>query len=72
MKRQELQQFVDRAPFRRFAVRLSNGATYQFEKPKDLGVTKDLSTLVYFGDHGGLVLIDAENIEEIIDTKNQP
>lgn len=69
MKAREIQQFVERFPFRRFAVRLSNGATYEFEKARDLGVTKDLSTLVYFGDQGGLVLINAENIVEIIDPK---
>lgn len=71
MKTQELQPFVDRTPFRRFSVRLLNGKLYQFAKPKDLGATKDLNTLIYFSDHGGLVLIDAEHIVEVIDEPNQ-
>jgi hypothetical protein len=67
MKTRELQQFVDRTPFRRFSVRLSNGKLYQFEKPKDVGASKDFHRLVYFDESGAVVLIDAENIVEIID-----
>jgi hypothetical protein len=66
MKLNDLQQFVDREPFHRFSVRLSNGARYDFETQRDIGAAKDYSTLVYFGDRG-LVLIDAENIVEVFD-----
>ena len=67
MKTQDIQPFVERVPFRKFSVRLSNGARYAFETIKDVGATKDLSTLIYFGNEGGLVLIDTENIVEVID-----
>jgi hypothetical protein len=67
MKTTELQQFIDRNPFRSFSVRLSNGKLYQFQRPKDLGASKKLHTLVYFDDSGSVVLIDTENIVEIID-----
>jgi hypothetical protein len=67
MKTAEIQQYIERSPFRSFSVRLSNGKLYQFEKPRDVGATKDFQTILYFGDNGGLVLIDTENIVEIID-----
>lgn len=66
MKTEELKQFVSRNPFRPFTVRLSNGVRYNFETRQHLGATRNLDTLVYFGDEGGLALIDSENIVKVI------
>lgn len=71
MKPQDLKSFVQRSPFRAFSVRLSNGAVYDFKKREDLGATKNLQTLVYFANRGGLVLIDSENIVEIIEPERK-
>jgi hypothetical protein len=69
MKTTEIKPFVDRTPFRPFAVRLTNGARYEFRDSKSLGATRDGETLFFFGETGGFVLIDAENIVEIINEK---
>jgi hypothetical protein len=66
MKTSEIKPFVERAPFRPFAIRLSNGARYDFREPRSLGATRDAETLFYFGETGGFVLIDADNIVEVI------
>lgn len=58
---------VERQPFRPFAVRLSDGAKYNFKSRRDLGATKDCLTLYYFADAGGSVRIDADNIVEIFE-----
>lgn len=65
MKTAEIKPFVDHVPFRPFAVRLSNGARYDFRDPKSLGATRDGETLFYFGEAGGFVLIDTGNIVEV-------
>ena len=63
----ELQQLIDRIPFRPFGVRLVNGARYDFQTCKDLGAPKKLGySLFYFGGEDS-VLIGVENIVEIID-----
>jgi hypothetical protein len=69
MKTTEIKPFVECTPFRPFAVRLSNGARYEFRDPKSLGATRDGETLFFFGETGGFVLIDAENIVEIMSEK---
>ena len=68
MKVSDVKDIVDRQPFRRFAVRLSNGAQYAFNEQRDLGVSKDYQMLFYFGPGGGAVRIDTENIVEVFET----
>ena len=63
-----VKEFVERQPFRPFAVRLSNGRQYIFNEPRDLGAPRDGREVFYFGDSGGWVLIDAENITEIVES----
>jgi hypothetical protein len=66
-KTQQLQQLIDRIPFRPFSLRLINGTRYDFQTLKDLGAPKKLGyTLFYFGEDDS-ALIDVENIEEILD-----
>jgi hypothetical protein len=66
MKLTELTQVLEREPFRPFTLRLSNGATYAFLEPRNLGAPKEITdTLFYFGSNYW-VLIDVENITEII------
>ena len=65
MKLTELQPIIQRDPFRPFGVRLSNGASYEFNEPRDLGAPhKVTDTIFYFGGDGW-VLIDIENITEV-------
>jgi hypothetical protein len=67
MKLTELKPIVEREPFRPFSLRLSNGAVYAFNEPRDLGVPRVLSdTLFYFGGQHW-ALIDIENIVEIFE-----
>lgn len=66
MKAEEIKPFAHHVPFRPFAVRLSNGARYDFRDEESLDVTRDGETLFYFAETGGFVLIDAENIVAII------
>jgi hypothetical protein len=66
MKVQEIKRFTERTPFRPFAVRLSNGARYEFRKERDLGVPKNQRILFYFGAKDW-VMIDTENIVEVSD-----
>ena len=70
MKLTELQPIVERDPFRPFAIRLSNGATYAFLERRNLGVPAEIiDTLFYFGkipgSPRGWALIDVENIVEV-------
>ena len=58
---------ADRDPFRPFAVRLSNGAKYDFKTRRDLGATTDCLILYYLADSGGSVRIDADRIVEILE-----
>jgi len=68
MKVQEIKNIAQTEPFRPFAIRLSNGAQYQFREPREFGVTRDYSTIVFFGetDDSRVVLIDADNVVEIM------
>ena len=65
MKVQEIHKLVVREPFRPFAIRLNNGAKYNFKTARDLGAAKDGHLLFYFADSGDVVLIDAESIVEV-------
>lgn len=67
MKVQEVQDVVERTPFRPFAVHLTNGAKYDFKTQRDLGATKDCQILYFFADAGGSVRIDADSIVEIFE-----
>ena len=68
MKLHEIKSVAEREPFRPFSVRLSNGAQYNFRERRDFGVTRNYSTIVFFGESGEneLVLIDSENIVEMM------
>ncbi|PWU10573.1 MAG: hypothetical protein C5B50_25220 [Verrucomicrobia bacterium] len=70
MKIKALKRVVERRPFRPFTVRLTNGARYRFQEPRDVGAPRDCHTLVYFGPTE-LVLIDPENIVEILPRANR-
>ena len=52
-------------------MRLTNGASYTFNAPRDFGATKDFREIFYFtepadDDGAGWVLIDTEKIVEIL------
>ena len=68
MKVQLIKNIAAQEPFRPFTVWLSNGAQYKFRTPRDFGVTRDYSTIVFFGktDETSLVLIDSDNVVEIM------
>ena len=68
MKFVELKQLVERQPFRPFAVRLSNGAQYTFNEPREFGAPKDFSMIFFFGETSA-VRIETENIVEIFEQK---
>ena len=63
----ELQEIIEREPFRLFAVRLSNGGQYTFKSPRDLGAIKDYRTIFYFAEPTGAVRIDVDSITELIE-----
>jgi hypothetical protein len=68
MKVEEIKNIAEREPFRPFAIRLSNGAQYQFSNPRDFGAAHDYSTIVSFGETPStrIVLIDPESITAIM------
>ncbi len=66
MKTMEIKSLVERQPFRPFAVRLSNGAQYNFKDARDVGATKDYHMIFFFG-RSEAVRIDTENIVEIFE-----
>ena len=66
MKVQEIQKFVERNPFRPFAIRLNNGEEYTFKERRDVGAPKDFHLLIYFGESES-VRIDTDSITEIIE-----
>ena len=66
MKAAEIKSLVERQPFRPFAVRLSNGAQYSFNEPKEFGAPKDFHMIFFFGETDA-VRIDTENIVEIFE-----
>lgn len=57
---------AERTPFRPFTIRLSNGAQYSFNDPREFGAPRDLHVIVYFGANN-LVMIDPDQIVEVID-----
>ena len=61
-----IRDVVLREPFRPFTLRLSNGAEYSFNAPRDLGASKGLGTIIHFGEGEHLTLLDRENIVEIV------
>lgn len=66
MKVKDIKSLVERQPFRPFAVRLSNGAKYSFNNPRDVGAPKDYRLLIYFGD-SEVTRIDTDSIVELIE-----
>ena len=64
----EIQNLVERRPFRPFTVRLNNGATYNFREPRDVGAPKDYNLIIYFGQSES-VRIDSESIVEVIEQR---
>ena len=66
MKIEEIQNFVERRPFRPFGIRLDNGARYTFKEPRDIGAPKDFRLIIYFGKTEA-VRIDTESITEIFE-----
>lgn len=64
MKVEEIKGVAERQPFRPFAVRLSNGAEYNFKNPKNIGAPMDYHIVFYFGEKEA-VLIDTASIVEI-------
>jgi hypothetical protein len=65
MKVDQIKQFVERQPFRPFAVRLTNGVQYTVNEPRNFGAPRDYRVLFFFGD-SDWVLIDTDNIAELI------
>ena len=65
MKAEEIKSFVERQPFRPFAVRLNNGVQNTFSEPRNIGAPKDYHVFIFFGE-SECVLIDTESVAEII------
>jgi hypothetical protein len=71
MKLRELQPILDRDPFRPFGVRLSNGVSYMFLEPRNLGAPQKIrDTLFWFGTREW-ALIDVENITEVFEIEKE-
>lgn len=70
MQVKDLKQVVERQAFRPFSLRLSNGARYSFNQPREIGAAQDYRMVFYFGPGGGAVRIDTENIVEVIEHAN--
>ena len=66
MRFTEIKQLIERQPFRPFGVRLSNGAQYFFNEPREFGAPKDFHMIFFFGESEA-VRIDTENIVEIFE-----
>ena len=66
MKVQEIQNLVERRPFRPFGVRLNNGEQYFFKEPRNVGAPQDYHLLIYFGKTES-IRIDTDSIVEIIE-----
>jgi hypothetical protein len=65
VKVEDVKSFAERQPFRPFVLRLSNGAQYTFNEPRNFGAPEDYHVIVYFG-VADWALIDTENIVEIL------
>src|SRR5438105_3490453 len=68
MKVQTIKELIERQPFRPFAVRLSNGAQYTFNKSRNIGAPEDYHMIFYFGQTEA-VRIDTDSIVEVIGQK---
>jgi hypothetical protein len=66
MRAAELKKLAKRQPFRPFGVRLSNGAQYFFNEPRQFGAPADFNMIFFFG-RTSAVRIDSENIVEIFE-----
>ena len=64
----EIKELVERQPFRPFAVRLSSGAQYVFNEPREFGAPRDFQMIFFFGESSA-VRIDMENIVEIFEKR---
>ena len=67
MKAARIKNLLAREPFRPFSIRLKNGATYNFRKPREVGGPRNGRMIFYFGQHEA-VRIDADEIAEIFAT----
>jgi hypothetical protein len=65
MKAREIKKIAERRPFRPFAVRLTNGAEYEFRDQRDFGAPRDFHIIIHFG-KSEAVLIDTDSIVEIV------
>jgi hypothetical protein len=68
MRTSEIKHLAERQPFRPFAVRLSNGAQYSFNEPRDFGAPRDFR-MIFFFDENQALRIDTENIVEIFEQR---
>jgi hypothetical protein len=62
----DIKKIAQRSPFRPFAVRLSNGAHYTFQEPRDFGAPRNFRMIFYFGKDEA-VRIDTESIVEVLE-----
>jgi len=53
MKTAELKRIAQRRPFRPFGVRLSNGARYFFNEPRQFGAPKDFHVIFFLVERNG-------------------
>ena len=68
MQSGEIKSLVERQPFRPFGIRLSSGAQYIFNEPREFGAPKDFGMIFFFGESTA-VRIDTENIVEIFEKR---
>ncbi len=66
MQVKEIKKLAERNPFRPFAVRLTNGAEYEFNDPRDFGAPRDFRMIFHFGEHDS-VRIDTDSIVEVFE-----
>lgn len=66
MIRQNIEDHVNREPFRSFGVRLVNGREYQFQTRRDVHCNKSGTVLFYFDDNDHVTEIASEAITEIL------
>jgi hypothetical protein len=65
MNHVDLQNVIASEPFRPVILRLSNGAEYPVNQPRDVGMTHNGRVLFIFGDDDW-VMIDPASIVEVI------
>lgn len=69
MRVTDIQEIIERDPFRPFTVRLNNGAQYSFNTRREIGATQDYGMVFHFHEGGGAARIDTDSIVEIIESK---